>query len=96
VAHLRRSRAAAALDDAPSAPCPHCDRTTKTVQGVCADCWGVKDPNAAIDFRPPPRTEPLLDLESDLDDLLGLNPRYLIGIVLGVLLLFAALVLGVR
>jgi len=57
---------------------------------------GVKDPDAAIDFRPPPRTEPLLDLESDLDDLLGLNPRYLIGIVLGVLLLFAALVLGVR
>jgi hypothetical protein len=27
---------------APSSPCPHCGRTTKTVQGVCADCWGSK------------------------------------------------------
>jgi hypothetical protein len=27
---------------APSSPCPHCGRTSKTVQGVCADCWGSK------------------------------------------------------
>jgi hypothetical protein len=22
--------------------CPHCGRTSPTVQGVCADCWGSK------------------------------------------------------
>ena len=22
--------------------CPHCGRDSKTVQGVCADCWGSK------------------------------------------------------
>jgi hypothetical protein len=27
---------------APSSRCPHCGRDSKTVQGVCADCWGSK------------------------------------------------------
>lgn len=31
-----------ALATAESSLCPHCGRTTKTVQGVCADCWGSK------------------------------------------------------
>lgn len=30
------------LASAPASPCPHCGRTTKTIQGVCADCWGSK------------------------------------------------------
>jgi hypothetical protein len=38
----RTTRSALRLKLAPSSPCPHCDRTTKTVQGVCADCWGSK------------------------------------------------------
>ena len=36
-------RARRRLEEAPSAPCPHCGRVTKTVDGMCADCWGVKD-----------------------------------------------------
>ena len=43
---------------APSEPCPHCGRVTKTVDGVCADCWGRKVIDAQVVSRPP-RTEPL-------------------------------------
>ena len=39
---------------------------TKTVDGVCADCWAVKD-EAALRLRPRPRTRPLFD--ADWDDL---------------------------
>ena len=46
---------------APTSPCPNCGRVTKTVDGVCAECWAAKEPGA----RPPRRgrTEPLLDLD---------------------------------
>ena len=93
----KRSRAAAELAAAPASPCPHCGRTTKTVQGVCADCWGVKDPEVAVDLRPPPKTEPLLGPGSVFDDLLGVGP---IVLVVGLPLLLAAVVavvfLGLR
>ena len=64
----RESRAARALHDAPVEPCPHCGRETKTVSGgICADCWGIKDPANAVDLRPPPRTESLFDWDDDYD-----------------------------
>ena len=37
------SRAVRELRFARRSPCPHCGRTTRTVQGVCADCWGSKE-----------------------------------------------------
>jgi|RhiMetdeSRZDD1v2_1073273.scaffolds.fasta_scaffold1014414_2 hypothetical protein len=64
----RESRAARALHDAPVEPCPHCGRETKTVSGgICADCWGIKDPANAVDLRPSPRTESLFDWDDDYD-----------------------------
>jgi hypothetical protein len=56
-------RARRRLEDAPSAPCPHCGRVTKTVDGMCADCWGVKDPARARRWLPRPRREPLFGFE---------------------------------
>jgi hypothetical protein len=35
---------------------------TKTVDGVCAECWGAKDIDAVV-VRSEPRTEPLLDVD---------------------------------
>jgi hypothetical protein len=64
----RTSRAARALGEAPASLCPHCGRQSKTVNGVCADCWGVKDPDRAFDFRPGPKTEPLFDWGGWADD----------------------------
>jgi hypothetical protein len=55
------SRAVRALAEAPTSPCSHCGRESKTVTGVCADCWGVKEPDSALDLRPKPTTEPLFD-----------------------------------
>ena len=52
----------------------------------------MKDPDVALDLRPPPRTEPLLGLGSDLDDLFGLDPWL---VIVGVLLL-GVLVVSVR
>jgi hypothetical protein len=52
IAHSRRRRvpraprtspSAIRLAFAPSSRCPHCGRDSKTVQGVCADCWGSKE-----------------------------------------------------
>jgi hypothetical protein len=37
------SRATLILRAARRSPCPHCNRETKTVEGVCADCWGTKE-----------------------------------------------------
>jgi hypothetical protein len=37
------SRATLSLRAARRSPCPHCNRETKTVEGVCADCWGSKE-----------------------------------------------------
>ena len=39
----RTSASAIRLAFAPSSRCPHCGRDSKTVQGVCADCWGSKE-----------------------------------------------------
>ena len=90
------SRASRALAEAPVSSCPHCGRETKTVQGVCADCWGVKDPDAAIDLRPSPRTEPLLDMGPDLGDWFGLSPILVISSILGLVVAVAVVVLGLR
>jgi hypothetical protein len=45
--------------------CPYCGRESKTVSGgVCADCWGVKDPDRALVLRDDkPRTWPLFDFD---------------------------------
>ena len=56
-----RSRAAIELAGAPVSPCAHCGRDTRTVEGVCADCWVAKEPGAWEAMRRPARTEPLLD-----------------------------------
>jgi hypothetical protein len=37
------SRATLSLRFARRSACPHCARQTKTVEGVCADCWGTKE-----------------------------------------------------
>jgi hypothetical protein len=56
-------RARRRLEEAPSEPCPHCGRVTKTVDGFCADCWGVKDAARAARWRHPPRRESFLGAE---------------------------------
>ena len=49
-----RGRAAIALEDAEGSPCGNCGRTTKTVQGVCAECWASKGgPPMGWKKRPP-------------------------------------------
>jgi hypothetical protein len=59
------SRAVRTLRSAPRSTCPHCDRDSATVSGgICADCWGVKDPENALVFRKEPQTEPILSLDS--------------------------------
>ncbi len=83
-------RARRRLEEAPSSPCPHCGRVTKTVDGVCADCWGVKEPSRARRWLRRPRTQPVpswLDLDDPLDLL------WVIGAVV-VLVLVAAYVLS--
>ena len=40
---LEVSRATLKLRLARRSPCPHCNRETKTVGAVCADCWGTKE-----------------------------------------------------
>jgi len=52
----RESRAAIALREAPTSPCPSCGRVTKTTtDGVCADCWAHKDGRryGAVAVEPP-------------------------------------------
>jgi hypothetical protein len=59
------SRAARSLRAAPRSTCPHCGRHSPTVSGgVCADCWGIKDPDRAVVFRKRPQTDPLLDWDT--------------------------------
>jgi hypothetical protein len=53
----RISRAALALHEAASSPCPTCGRVTKTTSdGVCADCWAHKDGRryGPVAASPPP------------------------------------------
>jgi hypothetical protein len=82
------------LSEAASSPCPHCGRDTKTVQGVCSDCWGVKDPDVAIDLTPRPKTEPLLGLGGDLEDLFGVAPWVVISGVALLRVVVVAVVYG--
>jgi hypothetical protein len=59
------SRVARSLRDAPRSVCPHCDRDSATVSGgICADCWGVKDPERALVFRKEPKPDPLFDWDT--------------------------------
>jgi hypothetical protein len=50
------SKAVLLLREAPSSPCPHCGRVSKTTtDGVCADCWEHKDGGRYGTLKPPPR-----------------------------------------
>jgi hypothetical protein len=61
---------------------------TKTVDGMCADCWGVKDPARAKRWLRGPRTRPLFsDPLFELDD--PLDVLWLIGAVVAALLVVA-------
>lgn len=62
------SRASRELARAPVSPCPHCGRETKTVRGVCAECWRAKEPGAQEVFRSGPRTWRLFHWDWDVDD----------------------------
>jgi hypothetical protein len=74
--------------------CPHCGRESKTVNGVCADCWGVKDPDRALDLRPELRTEPLFDWGGWAEDWIPVGAFALAAIAIVALLvkLFFSLV----
>jgi hypothetical protein len=76
-------RARRRLEDAPSSPCPHCGRVTKTVDGMCADCWGVKDEARARRWLPGPRTQSLFgfDWEDPLDVLLAVGIAVVVVLV---------------
>jgi hypothetical protein len=52
---------------------------TKTVDGMCADCWGVKDAARAKRWRARPRTQPPLGLFWD-------DPLDLLWVIGGVVL----------
>jgi hypothetical protein len=61
------SRAALELRLARSSLCPHCGRKTKTVQGVCADCWGSKEQGRRQFFARKSRVSPgWFDLDDDV------------------------------
>jgi hypothetical protein len=77
-------RARRRLEDAPTAPCPHCGRVTKTVDGMCADCWGVKDAARARRWlHVTPRRRPLFDVELLSPE----NLLWAVGFAVGILLL---------
>ena len=59
---LRRAR---------SSPCGNCGRMTKTVDGVCAECWAVKEGRALL-ARPRREGDVLFDWDDPLDVLLTL------------------------
>jgi hypothetical protein len=90
-----RSRVRLSLERAPRSPCPHCGRETKTVSGgICADCWGVKDPEHAVVVRPPPRTERLFDWDFSL---FGLDSGYHVaGLAIALVVLIIGVALGLR
>jgi hypothetical protein len=59
--------------------------------GVCADCWGVKDPDRAIVAPPPePRTEPLFGWDFDW---LGIHPLGAFALAVGIVGAVAVVVL---
>jgi hypothetical protein len=94
----RRSRAAVELDSAPVSHCSHCGRETRTVEGVCADCWVAKVPGAYEPMRRPPKTEPFFDWGS-LGSGLGwwsLDGQLILGIIVLAVALVIGLVFGLR
>lgn len=89
------NKAAHTLQEAPRSPCPHCGRETATVSGgVCADCWGVKDPENAIVFRAESKNEPLFDWEAWLPD--GVGVALLVKALLVAVLVAVGVLLGLR
>lgn len=64
------SRASRELRRAPVTPCPHCGRETKTVGGVCAECWRAKEAGAHEVFRSEPKTWRIFDWDWDEHDLM--------------------------
>ena len=58
------SRAADELRRAPASPCAACGRETKTVEGVCAECWEPKRPGAR-GLSPEARRTPIFDFDID-------------------------------
>jgi hypothetical protein len=58
---------------------------TKTVDGVCADCWGVKDPAGADRRLPGPRTRKSFS-HADFDWLDPVNVLWAVGTAVIVLL----------
>jgi hypothetical protein len=82
----RPSPSALRLRLAPKSPCPHCGRTTKTVQGVCADCWGSKGGRQFWVRR-------YQGSDSLLEEFVGLDALSLIGLTALVASIPAAIVL---
>jgi hypothetical protein len=58
------SRASAELRRAATSQCPGCRRDTKTVEGVCAECWEPKQPGARV-MRPELKRTPIFDFDID-------------------------------
>ena len=52
------------LRSATPSPCRACARHTKTVEGLCAQCWEPKKPGARVMWREPKRM-PFFDLDID-------------------------------
>jgi hypothetical protein len=78
--------------DTQPTPCPKCGRRTKTVDGVCAECWAIKDTSAipqlylhAYRAEPPP---PAADL------VYGLLGHAAIAVGVGIVVVAALLYLG--
>ena len=85
----RPSPSALELARAPSSICPHCGRNSKTVQGVCADCWGSKGGRQFWLSKQAPRAS-ILD---DLEDILGFDPLHPFALVATALLVPALIAL---
>jgi hypothetical protein len=78
---------------AAASSCPHCGHESKTVgEGICADCWAVKDPGHAASRLRKPRTEPVFDWELEW---LGIDPAFAYGAVIGAFVAFVVLVVAV-
>ena len=85
------SRASRELRRAPRSPCPHCGRETKTVSGVCAECWRAKQSGAHEVFRSEPRTWRLFHWDWDEYDI---APWLVILLVLAIVVAAIRVALG--
>jgi hypothetical protein len=77
------SRAVRELRLARRSPCRHCGRNTKTVEGVCADCWGSKTAGHE-QFRKTRKSPSWFSLDDELWRIviavaLGLGVLYAVG-----------------